>query len=252
MPTPYSDPVIAVYPRWRGEFQSESRTHKKGRGLSPLARGTRVKEEGWAVNTRFIPAGAGNSSFSLLARPARAVYPRWRGELWIASPLRASSTGLSPLARGTLTRMDTSVSPRRFIPAGAGNSPRIDLLSYWLPVYPRWRGELLRFLHHSKLKLGLSPLARGTRYMAVFCVTRCRFIPAGAGNSPGCNTAQTGPPVYPRWRGELPRGAPYSPAWRGLSPLARGTRRASSSPAWMIRFIPAGAGNSCRLFLLMA
>ncbi|AGK10582.1 hypothetical protein SEETMRM10607_15820 [Salmonella enterica subsp. enterica serovar Typhimurium] len=49
---------------------------------------------------------------------------------------------------------------------------------------------------------GLSPLARGTLDVDEELLNRCRFIPAGAGN-----TAPHGPPappdpVYPRWRGE--------------------------------------------------
>ncbi|ENE50637.1 hypothetical protein ECP03022939_2730 [Escherichia coli P0302293.9] len=40
-------------------------------GLSPLARGTRL---------RFIPAGAGNTLRRSAFFASRSVYPRWRGE----------------------------------------------------------------------------------------------------------------------------------------------------------------------------
>ena len=52
----------SVYPRWRGEHQAGPRRNRTRRGLSPLARGTRVTQAGAAVPQRFIPAGAGNTT----------------------------------------------------------------------------------------------------------------------------------------------------------------------------------------------
>ena len=50
-------------------------------GLSPLARGTLGIGAIAALCVRFIPAGAGNSFVIEWYFCARAVYPRWRGEL---------------------------------------------------------------------------------------------------------------------------------------------------------------------------
>ena len=50
------------------------------RGLSPLARGTRLVELRLNVLNRFIPAGAGNTSEKNLVNGLIMVYPRWRGE----------------------------------------------------------------------------------------------------------------------------------------------------------------------------
>ncbi|SUG62332.1 Domain of uncharacterised function (DUF2825) [Salmonella enterica subsp. arizonae] len=49
---------------------------------------------------------------------------------------------------------------------------------------------------------GLSPLARGTRYILFFCCHFGRFIPAGAGNTMKAIVFTLTQAVYPRWRGE--------------------------------------------------
>ena len=153
---------MVVYPRWRGELNIGNGFAAAASGLSPLARGTRQNGLSSLVRLRFIPAGAGSSTWRIFATPARTVYPRWRGELGIARLIRRRPYGLSPLARGTL--FGGAVVPLffRFIPAGAGNTIVCKFAAAPLAVYPRWRGE-----HWSKYRQhvpyhGLSPLARGT------------------------------------------------------------------------------------------
>ncbi len=51
--------------------------------------------------------------------------------------------------------------------------------------------------------------------------------------------------VYPRWRGELFCALAFCWLSRGLSPLARGTLCRCQHCWRVIRFIPAGAGNTC-------
>ena len=72
-----------------------------GGGLSPLARGTQLKGRRYPVNTRFIPAGAGNTSVHNDYVCHAAVYPRWRGEHAMDQGITLDGGGLSPLARGT-------------------------------------------------------------------------------------------------------------------------------------------------------
>ena len=91
---------------------------------------------------------------------------------------------------------------------------------------------------------GLSPLARGTRLLAMAYMAIGWFIPAGAGNTGRGILLNSQTPVYPRWRGEHANGFMRHCAACGLSPLARGTH--SLDPPWWnaSRFIPAGAGNT--------
>ena len=78
---------------------------------------------------------------------------------------------------------------------------------------------------------------------------RCRFIPAGAGNTSGGHSLSPGRTVYPRWRGEHHLCISSGNLVGGLSPLARGTPADSARTSLRERFIPAGAGNTQAEFL---
>ncbi|SPW56255.1 Domain of uncharacterised function (DUF2825) [Escherichia coli] len=94
-----------VYPRWRGEHIYQNISFYSHGGLSPLARGTRIKH-------------------GLTRRAARFI-PRWRGEHSAYFRRKPYEYGLSPLARGTHRPGNAAALPERFIPAGAGNTLNI-------------------------------------------------------------------------------------------------------------------------------
>ncbi len=130
-----------VYPRWRGEHPMDPTFAVCVTGLSPLARGTLQLDARMNLLTRFIPAGAGNTATRCSNEPFDPVYPRWRGEHAQNDRRSEDSGGLSPLARGTLYDCRRYEKPRRFIPAGAGNTCYgVGALNIGA-VYPRWRGE---------------------------------------------------------------------------------------------------------------
>ena len=130
-----------VYPRWRGEHVTAIKIRQQCRGLSPLARGTLLPVPWWYSINRFIPAGAGNTRNQSVRQWQESVYPRWRGEHVTPSSPPLSTAGLSPLARGTRIYSLITNHQLRFIPAGAGNTPRCAATIINDPVYPRWRGE---------------------------------------------------------------------------------------------------------------
>ena len=134
----------AVYPRWRGELYKLVGEDIDMTGLSPLARGTQLARLARVFLCRFIPAGAGNSLLICKYFLSAAVYPRWRGELTNAAHQGVSSSGLSPLARGTPPGVPQFRGTTRFIPAGAGNSKFERIPVRVRAVYPRWRGELTK------------------------------------------------------------------------------------------------------------
>ncbi|EMG72749.1 hypothetical protein G206_09381 [Salmonella enterica subsp. enterica serovar Newport str. SH111077] len=52
---------LTVYPRWRGEHNTDVFHAAAVCGLSPLARGTLCRNMRADFRLRFIPAGAGNT-----------------------------------------------------------------------------------------------------------------------------------------------------------------------------------------------
>ena len=177
------------------------------------------------------------------------VYPRWRGEHFATRSKPPIRVGLSPLARGTLGQRPGWHPIFRFIPAGAGNTCRLTADAFALTVYPRWRGEHRFLVAATRLKAGLSPLARGTRRLFNFKRLKPRFIPAGAGNTLVEIDAKYEKPVYPRWRGEHMTTRTRCAARGGLSPLARGTLLSPDYLTLYFRFIPAGAGNTLSIHI---
>ncbi len=240
----------AVYPRWRGEHIPPRAQRMSRSGLSPLARGTRWCGILRLSRSRFIPAGAGNTELLIPQKVLQAVYPRWRGEHKAKSQDYVIASGLSPLARGTPSITSTGAWRKRFIPAGAGNTPSAECRHTACAVYPRWRGEHTKLLTGNQHFSGLSPLARGTPGSGAIGLVELRFIPAGAGNTSPSLSPVNNNSVYPRWRGEHFHCQAWRTANFGLSPLARGTR------CWLWErqagcgFIPAGAGNTGKTALM--
>ena len=154
--------VHPVHPRSRGEHVLSSKPAVRHFGSSPLARGTRAPVHARRRGNRFIPARAGNTSTYSRQMGRPAVHPRSRGEHRCTIVHSTSSTGSSPLARGTHPAGVPGHVRERFIPARAGNTPRICRFTAGLPVHPRSRGEHQGWFRGLTDFAGSSPLARGT------------------------------------------------------------------------------------------
>ena len=156
-------PFHAVHPRLRGELSQISPAKSISFGSSPLTRGTRLPYKYSETGGRFIPAYAGNSSFTPEKYRRPSVHPRLRGELAAVLRKELLNVGSSPLTRGTPKFNALSSDARRFIPAYAGNSPFGSLIPRDLTVHPRLRGELMDNVFMDTFFFGSSPLTRGTR-----------------------------------------------------------------------------------------
>ena len=196
-------------------------------GSSPLTRGTLSTSSPSIISKRFIPAYAGNSVTTSSVIFDTAVHPRLRGELNPVDTMNKSISGSSPLTRGT--RFDKHAKSRN------------------KTVHPRLRGELPIHRVQQNGVCGSSPLTRGTPGGWFIDETHGRFIPAYAGNSFFSVWIHAGNSVHPRLRGELLLMSWLQRETTGSSPLTRGTRYRPSPASPQSRFIPAYAGNSCRL-----
>ena len=96
-------------------------------------------------------------------------------------------------------------------------------------------------LHH-----GSSPHARGTHAARGSRVHGQRFIPACAGNANTSFMGRIHITVHPRMRGERPLGGTLPQNYLGSSPHARGTHVPADFLDFLLRFIPACAGNAAR------
>ena len=234
----------SVHPRSRGEHSAVRPARLSCIGSSPLARGTRCSTKRWEGAARFIPARAGNTiSRSSAASPA-PVHPRSRGEHTSHQSAASTTTGSSPLARGTPVRDTYHVGLARFIPARAGNTQRRGRPRDPPSVHPRSRGEHARLIVSTVRTPGSSPLARGTPRRGQAGPLPPRFIPARAGNTRPGGARWSRVPVHPRSRGEHWKNAIRNVLRGGSSPLARGTPTLDTLRELPDRFIPARAGNT--------
>ena len=98
---------------------------------------------------------------------------------------------------------------------------------------------------------GSSPLTRGPHMPIEQLETLVRFIPAYAGNSPYIKLNAFSVAVHPRLRGELDVITSVRNFVNGSSPLTRGTPPIEVYDRALPRFIPAYAGNSLRLLVVI-
>ena len=133
------------------------------------------------------PGSSPHTRGTVLGRPPSglpsAVHPRTRGEQRGQAPYSNVWTGSSPHTRGTVASTWICEVAFRFIPAHAGNSPRLSVFINSAPVHPRTRGEQTYLAVRRQCKTGSSPHTRGTGEITLTCTCYDRFIPAHAGNS---------------------------------------------------------------------
>ena len=192
-------------------------------GSSPHARGTRLITRSRSRVERFIPACAGNATWSPGWIPARTVHPRMRGERLQKPCISQHVCGSSPHARGTQCIHSAPGGGLRFIPACAGNATDRPAMHWLLPVHPRMRGERRAERGRTGSLGGSSPHARGTQPHLVHHALIQRFIPACAGNASASLGKGPKAPVHPRMRGERIATFVGVLSGDGSSPHARGT-----------------------------
>ena len=130
-----------VHPRRRGEHAHRRHGTNPAAGSSPQARGTHICQPLDCRDSRFIPAGAGNTHMSETGAIRQPVHPRRRGEHSRLATRARGDHGSSPQARGTPRPYTPQTPDKRFIPAGAGNTHVYRQRPRMPTVHPRRRGE---------------------------------------------------------------------------------------------------------------
>ena len=93
------------------------------------------------MDSRIIPALAGNTPASLRRASRRADHPRSRGEYEVVAGGEVVGEGSSPLSRGILIRVIAGHGRIRIIPALAGNTACTKRVMIAPSDHPRSRGE---------------------------------------------------------------------------------------------------------------
>ncbi len=230
-------------PRECGEYTRKGFAETTQTGSSPPVRGTCQRALVREGPPRLIPAHAGNIASSSAPAPVCMAHPRSRGEHTSKPSGIGRGFGSSPLARGTLARLDRRGGLLRLIPARAGNIFIRHFNNLAGTAHPRSRGEHTPSIFQTTPGCGSSPLARGTPSGLSVRVYFIRLIPARAGNIAAGTRHVLPLPAHPRSRGEHD-GQNFDDVCRfGSSPLARGTCRARIPQTRECRLIPARAGN---------
>ena len=241
-------PVMALctwaHPRSREEHSSTARISKPPPGSSPLARGTRHSRTTARVSPGLIPARAGNTNPASARKGHGGAHPRSRGEHATPGALEAAARGSSPLARGTRWCVARQAAHRGLIPARAGNTLMLHESAINIWAHPRSRGEHGLVEQLQGVRLGSSPLARGTRQSGAGKLTRRGLIPARAGNTGRVAVTGGVRRAHPRSRGEHRLSAHLYFDLPGSSPLARGTLTGGAPAICRVGLIPARAGNT--------
>ena len=174
--------TASAHPRSRGENACPCDRLGSLEGSSPLTRGKLRRVAGVETACRLIPAHAGKT---LLRGPSDAsapAHPRSRGENRVGEGRRRLPLGSSPLTRGKRRARPTSSGNPRLIPAHAGKTGSVTVVSASSAAHPRSRGENI---------VSVSPLP-SPRWL----------IPAHAGKTIFFKLCQGFREAHPRSRGE--------------------------------------------------
>ena len=211
-----------AYPRSRGATSSSASPGGGSPGLSPLARGNRMRWLSFFSPARPIPARAGQPRQREQTEARGRAYPRSRGATENSEPSARTHLGLSPLARGNHGAGAWYSVARGPIPARAGQPHYSSNDRDLSKAYPRSRGATAGGIHPPKRHRGLSPLARGNLPQHRQRAAPAGPIPARAGQPERLPHVLEGHGAYPRSRGATGGSKSLSDAASGLSPLARG------------------------------
>ena len=171
-------------------------------------------------------------------------HPRVCGEHPTTRPNTSTSLGSSPRMRGTRSGGSSVSSLIGIIPAYAGNTRALTVISHACRDHPRVCGEHHRTLLGRRLQRGSSPRMRGTPGLECEGVGLAGIIPAYAGNTVTRVGCMLCPGDHPRVCGEHMFPCRWIRVPSGSSPRMRGTLLDDPVAFRYGGIIPAYAGNT--------
>ena len=240
-----------AHPRSRGENVRPKPASVYLVGSSPLTRGKLVQREREARLPGLIPAHAGKTCSSSLRGLGKRAHPRSRGEN-LARPDRSEQlVGSSPLTRGKHTQELPNLLDDRLIPAHAGKTDVTRARCCITGAHPRSRGENEIEALLDPEQQGSSPLTRGKHPLASVHPYLTGLIPAHAGKTADLERNPELEGAHPRSRGENSGMRSVEMIIEGSSPLTRGKRRRGVVRLRRSGLIPAHAGKTGHLGLVV-
>ena len=210
------------HPRSRGVYSSTTIRSRFSEGSSPLARGLLHTILPVIQVPGIIPARAGFTPGTSQKSQNSPDHPRSRGVYDVPTQSRAPEGGSSPLARGLRATHIVRLVAHRIIPARAGFTLSLLLLTPIKRDHPRSRGVYYDIWGVEWRGGGSSPLARGLPGMVRRGSASTGIIPARAGFTPRYCPRHFLQEDHPRSRGVYPLSTPSVTTRAGSSPLARG------------------------------
>ena len=201
---------------------------------------------------RSIPACAGETCCNARETWAIPVYPRVCGGNPDIPPPVNTAAGLSPRVRGKPSWSSAIYPWRRSIPACAGETRRRYGPNAGHRVYPRVCGGNRQPYAGGRHLPGLSPRVRGKLRYRLGSTRPSGSIPACAGETSDMDTARRKCVVYPRVCGGNSTSPAVAVSWDGLSPRVRGKPRDSDETQKGIGSIPACAGETRPVSIIIA
>ena len=213
-------------------------------GLSPRGRGKHGGPADALQAAGSIPAWAGETGRQHFSRLYREVYPRVGGGNDSVTQFALLDSGLSPRGRGKPGGQVLYISPKRSIPAWAGETSAWAIMKSNARVYPRVGGGNVDGLTNGAAYWGLSLRGRGKPDQGPLPHDQERSIPAWAGETSRRRPPSPASRVYPRVGGGNRPPSTRVKVNRGLSPRGRGKLGQQPVPNALARSIPAWAGET--------
>ena len=233
-----------VYPRLCGGNTTIHPKESGLLGLSPLVRGKHLITSAQSLIEGSIPACAGETLTDCPRQSGIGVYPRLCGGNRPNPMPVLGMMGLSPLVRGKHHLDTTRTRVRGSIPACAGETCGIAVLTADMGVYPRLCGGNYQHLKRLVMSMGLSPLVRGKHAPSWPGLNVSGSIPACAGETHPATSRSPFLGVYPRLCGGNSAAVNTGGLGAGLSPLVRGKLSCSKILGLPPGSIPACAGET--------